>query len=77
MQPVATSIVACRPLAHMIFRAVEAVNDLRPWGTARSESERVIDSLRRPEARAAKRSTEKSGQLAMRYRCVPGVLDFV
>ena len=40
----------------MVFRAVDAVNDLRPCATARSEGERVIDSVRRTEPLAAKRS---------------------
>ena len=51
-----TFAVACRPVACMVFRAADAVNDIRPLSTARSRKERVIDSVRRPEPRSAMRS---------------------
>ena len=67
-----------RPLSaacDMVFRAADAVNGLRPCVTARSCGERVIDSARSPEPRAAKRSTEKSGHLATRRCRVASAID--
>jgi hypothetical protein len=67
--------ISCRPVACMIFRAAGAVNDLRPFVTARSPSERVIDSARRPAPRAAKRSTERSGCTDTDSLFAPGMIE--
>ena len=67
-----------RPLSaacNMVFRATDAVDDLRPCVTSRSCGERVNDSARRPEPRAAKRSTEKSGHLATSRCSVASAID--
>ena len=67
-QPFAPTLTAC----DMVFRAADAVNDLRPCATARSEGERVIDSARRSPPSVP---TVKSGHREMRLRCVPCVVD--
>jgi hypothetical protein len=50
-----------------VFRAVDAVNDLRPLVTACSLSlrERVIDSVRCPERCSAMRSKERDGRITI------------
>jgi hypothetical protein len=59
----------------MAFRAADAVNDLRPWVTARSLRERVIDSVHLPKRRSAMRSTERFAATPSAVPLLRGVIE--